>query len=127
MEGGAVVVVGCAEGEEVLRDNDGGLGQLEDGLAGSCQLAPGCAKGEGGWRGREVRLTSAVLGTLSQKTSILMSPSVVCNVTDMVRVLLRRRRRRRRSDVFLHGARRRKDGAVRVEKSLSGPCRISNM
>lgn len=29
-------------------------------------------------------LTSAVLGTLSQKTSILMSPRVVCSVTDMV-------------------------------------------
>ena len=28
-------------------------------------------------------LTSAVLGTDSQKTSILMSPAVVCNVTDM--------------------------------------------
>lgn len=28
--------------------------------------------------------TSAVLGTLSQKTSILMSPWVVCSVTDMV-------------------------------------------
>lgn len=30
-----------------------------------------------------VRLTSAVLGTDSQKTSILMSPTLVCNVTDM--------------------------------------------
>lgn len=29
-------------------------------------------------------VTSAVLGTLSQNTSILMSPRVVCNVTDMV-------------------------------------------
>jgi len=29
-------------------------------------------------------LTSAVLGTLSQNTSILRSPRVVCNVTDMV-------------------------------------------
>lgn len=29
--------------------------------------------------------TSAALGTLSQKTSILMSPSVVCSVTDMMR------------------------------------------
>jgi len=28
--------------------------------------------------------TSAVLGTLSQKTSILMSPRFVCRVTDMV-------------------------------------------
>lgn len=30
------------------------------------------------------RFTSAVLGTLSQKTSILMVPAVVCSVTDMV-------------------------------------------
>ncbi len=29
-------------------------------------------------------LTSAVLGTLSQNTSILMSPRFVCRVTDMV-------------------------------------------
>ncbi len=31
-----------------------------------------------------MELTSAVLGTLSQKTSILMSPRLVCKVTDMV-------------------------------------------
>lgn len=31
--------------------------------------------------------TSAVLGTLSQKTSILRSPWVVCSVTDMVAVV----------------------------------------
>jgi hypothetical protein len=32
----------------------------------------------------QASLTSAVFGTLSQNTSILMSPSVVCSVTDMV-------------------------------------------
>ena len=37
-----------------------------------------------GRRGRGLIVTSAVLGTLSQNTSILMSPRVVCNVTDMV-------------------------------------------
>jgi hypothetical protein len=30
------------------------------------------------------RRTSAVLGTLSQKTSIFISPSDVCSVTDML-------------------------------------------
>ena len=43
--------------------------------------------GGGGGRGgggEKNSFTSAVLGTLSQNTSILMSPRVVCNVTDMV-------------------------------------------
>lgn len=40
----------------------------------------------GGYAGRGMggMLTSAVLGTDSQKTSILMSPTVVWSVTDMV-------------------------------------------
>lgn len=38
----------------------------------------GSALGVVGWP------TSAVFGTLSQKTSILMLPAVVCSVTDMV-------------------------------------------
>lgn len=37
-----------------------------------------------GAEGGALIVTSAVLGTLSQNTSILMSPRVVCNVTDMV-------------------------------------------
>lgn len=37
-----------------------------------------------GW----LALTSAVLGTLSQKTSIFMSPRFVCSVTDIVAVVV---------------------------------------
>ena len=40
----------------------------------------GEGKGKGGWG----LFTSAVLGTLSQKTSIFMSPWEVCSVTDMM-------------------------------------------
>jgi hypothetical protein len=65
--------VRAAEGEEVL-------------LAGRSTLAIGflCDEKEA-WE-EWISLTSAVLGTLSQKTSILMSPRVVCRVTDMVAV-----------------------------------------
>ena len=38
------------------------------------------------WFDQDGRLTSAVLGTDSQKTSILISPRVVCSVTDMANV-----------------------------------------
>lgn len=57
MEGRGVILAGGAEGEEVLRQS-----------AGAAQ--------RGG--GRAAR-TSAVLGTLSQKSSILRSPRSVCN------------------------------------------------
>lgn len=57
-------------------------------LAGVCVCV--CLGGglEGGGKlgggGGGLIVTSAVLGTLSQNTSILMSPRVVCNVTDMI-------------------------------------------
>lgn len=55
----------------------------------------GDGDGDGGGSGRTgggyfiYLFTSAVLGTLSQKTSIFMSPRVVWSVTDMVAVLSR--------------------------------------
>lgn len=67
VEEGAIVVAGCAEGEEVLEEESGWR----------------CFMGLKGER-REELLTSAVLGTLSQKTSILRSPRLVCSVTDML-------------------------------------------
>lgn len=53
--------------------------------AGSCQLL--------GWpQELTVRglgsVTSAVFGTLSQKTSILMLPAVVCSVTDILMAIV---------------------------------------
>ena len=70
VEGGGVVVAGGAEGEEVL----------EIGVLLEESVLEEVARQAG--RGRRER-TSAVLGTLSQKTSILMSPREVCKVTDM--------------------------------------------
>lgn len=65
MEERAIVIARGAKGKEVLA-----AGKFDMFQAG---------RGEGGGG-----LTSAVLGTLSQKTSILMSPRFVCKVTDMV-------------------------------------------
>ena len=64
MEERAIVIARGAKGKEVLV-----AGKFDMFQAG---------------RGEEGGLTSAVLGTLSQKTSILMSPRFVCKVTDMV-------------------------------------------
>ncbi len=49
-----------------------------------CQWGVGGGERGGVGKGRRQLHTSAVLGTLSQKTSILRSPWVVCSVTDMV-------------------------------------------
>lgn len=46
--------------------------------------ARGCRGAGRGLDGLGLLVTSAVLGTLSQKTSILMVPAVVCSVTDMM-------------------------------------------
>ena len=61
MERGGVVVAGCAEGEKVLE-------------AVSMEYSLVAVAGELSGLGE---LASAVLGTLSQKTSILISPCVV--------------------------------------------------
>jgi hypothetical protein len=63
MEERAIVIARGAKSKEVL-------------VAGKFDMFQ-AGRGGGG-------LTSAVLGTLSQKTSILMSPRFVCKVTDMV-------------------------------------------
>lgn len=63
MEEGAIVISGGAKGKEVLVAGKFDMFQAGRGM---------------------MELTSAVLGTLSQKTSILMSPRFVCKMTDMV-------------------------------------------
>lgn len=72
MEGRFIVIVRCAEGKEILY---AGSGTLVTEFFVVVRL-----------RERNCRLTSAVLGTLSQKTSILIFPRVVCKVTDIVAV-----------------------------------------
>jgi len=69
MKGGAIVEGGGAEGEEIL--------VLMSAFLQACSF---CRKNStlSLWG-----LTSAVLGTDSQKTSILMSPRAVWRVTDM--------------------------------------------
>ena len=66
MEGGAIVSPGSAKCEEVLKDRQSRSWN-------EVQIMSASTEG----------LTSAVLGTDSQKTSILMSPRVVWRVTDM--------------------------------------------
>ena len=79
VEWGGGVGGGGAEGEEVL-----------GGRVSWCVMDVWWVMGDGGGMGRREGgggwglFTSAVLGTLSQKTSIFMSPWVVCSVTDMM-------------------------------------------
>jgi hypothetical protein len=67
VKGGMVVVAGCAESKEVLQM----LISFPALRIGGISVKTG------------EQQTSAVLGTLSQKTSILRSPKLVCSVTDM--------------------------------------------
>lgn len=94
VEGRAVVVIGGAEGKEILIGRDlvsGGYCGREQGKdaghrggrSGERQSARQCNREA--VRPSDIH-TSAVLGTLSQKTSILRSPRVVCSVTDMAGV-----------------------------------------
>jgi hypothetical protein len=55
----SIVIIGCTESKKILE---------QSGLLSS----------------KRRNLTSAVLGTLSQNTSSLMSPRFVCRVTDMM-------------------------------------------
>lgn len=77
VKGRIVVVAGRAEGEKVLFWGCGCKTSVDGEAVGECVC------------GRERVRTSAVLGTLSQNTSILRSPRDVCSVTDIAPAQLR--------------------------------------